>query len=135
VAKGLFMHNCILDTLAFFLESTQTVPSDVRSRKHPRTALALATVAVESAFKHWSTGYYALPESKPLQNFSATLWRFATNEVLESVDKLSPRRWEKIQEAASEYIGAHKPTPRKDAVCAQKGLVSGRATCFEADTD
>ena len=40
------MHDCILDTLAFFLESTQTVPLDVCSRKHPRTALVLATVAV-----------------------------------------------------------------------------------------
>ena len=57
-------------------------------------------------YKHWSTGYYALPESKPLQKISATPWHFATNEILKSVDKLSPRKWEKIQEAASEYIGA-----------------------------
>ena len=39
------MHDCILDTFAFFLESTLNVPADVQSRKHPRTALALATVA------------------------------------------------------------------------------------------
>ena len=76
-----------------------------------------------------------MPEEKSLQKFTSTLWSYATNEVLESVDKLSARRWAKIQEAANEYVGAHKPAPSKDVVCAQKGMVSGRATCFEPDTD
>ena len=39
------MHDCILDTFAFFLELTLNVPADVQSQKHPRTALALAMVA------------------------------------------------------------------------------------------
>ena len=54
---------------------------------------------------------------------------------MESVDKLTERKWEKIQGGADEYIRAHKPAPSKGVVCAQKGLVSGRATCFEPDTD
>ncbi|KIM58432.1 hypothetical protein SCLCIDRAFT_28090 [Scleroderma citrinum Foug A] len=81
ITHGLFMHDCILDTLAFFLESTQNVLMDVWSQKHPQTALALATVAVERAFKHWSTGHYALPEKKSLQKFSGSQWSYATNEV------------------------------------------------------
>jgi len=53
---------------------------------------------------------------------------------MESIDKLSERKWKKIVEAAEEYIGTHKPMPSKDMTCARMGLVSGRATCYEEDS-
>ncbi|KIM60196.1 hypothetical protein SCLCIDRAFT_124785, partial [Scleroderma citrinum Foug A] len=67
--------------------------------------------------------------------FSATLWAFATNEIMVSVDKLSEKKWKKILEGTEGYVGAHRPVASKDAACAQLGLVSGRATCYEVDTD
>ena len=76
-----------------------------------------------------------LPERKSLRKFSATQWSFATNEVMDSVDKLSEKKWKKILEAAEGYIGAYKPVQSKDATYAQFGLVSGRATCYEVDSD
>ncbi|KIM51722.1 hypothetical protein SCLCIDRAFT_54330, partial [Scleroderma citrinum Foug A] len=96
VTQGPFQHECTLDTLAFFLESTHYVPSNVCARKNPRAALALATVAVERAFRYWASGYFVLPEKKSLRKFSATLWAFATNEIMDSVDKLSEKKWKKI---------------------------------------
>ena len=74
-----------------------------------------------------------LPEKKNLCKFSATQWTFATNEIMDSVDKLSEKKWMKILEAAEGYVGAHMPVPSRDATCAQLGLVSGRTTCYEVD--
>ena len=45
IKEGLFMHECILDTFAYFLETTSSV-STVRTGRVPCAALALATVAV-----------------------------------------------------------------------------------------
>ena len=53
---------------------------------------------------------------------------------MESIDKLSDKKWKKIVDAAEEYVGAHKAVPSKDVTCAQMGLVSGRATCYEVES-
>lgn len=76
-----------------------------------------------------------LPEKKNIRKFSATRWSYATNEVMDSVDNLSEKKWKKILEAAEGYVGAHRPVQSKDATFAQCGLVSGRATCYEVDSD
>ena len=137
---------------AFFLESIHNVPSNVRARRKAQAALAPTTVAVhalvalpsltdhynfqvERAFRYWSTGHFVLPEKKNLCKFLATQWTFATNEIMDSVDKLSKKKWMKILEAAEGYVGAHMPVPSRDATCAQLGLVSGRTTCYEVDSD
>ena len=99
------------------------------------TLTKLIFVKVERAFKLWSTGEYTLPENKSLRKFSASLWQSITNEVMNSVDKVSDKRWVKIFEAAERYIGAHKPVSSMDVACAQQGLLSGRATCYEPDSD
>jgi len=54
---------------------------------------------------------------------------------MDSVDNLSEKKWKKILEAAEGYVGAHRPVQSKDATFAQCGLVSGRATCYEVDSD
>ena len=76
-----------------------------------------------------------LPEKKSVHKFSAAQWAFATNEVMDSVDKLSEKKWKRILEGAEGYVGAHRPVPGRDATCAQLGPVSGRATCYEVDSD
>jgi len=81
------------------------------------------------------TGDFVLPEKKSLCKFSATQWAYATNEIMDLVDKLSEKKWKKILKAAEGYIEAHRPIPSRDATCAQLGLVSGRATCYEVDAD
>ena len=46
--KGVFQHECILDTFAFYLETTQIIKSSRRDNEDcwPRGALMLATAAV-----------------------------------------------------------------------------------------
>ena len=94
---------------AYFLETTSSV-STVCTGRVPGATLDLATVA-------------------------ASLWQSITNEVINSVDKVSDKRWVKIFEAAKRYIGAHRPVSSMDVACAQQGLLSGRATCYEPDSD
>ncbi|KIM57675.1 hypothetical protein SCLCIDRAFT_1193059 [Scleroderma citrinum Foug A] len=112
------MHECILDTFALFLESICNVPGNISSRKKPQAALFLDLCLVERAFRFWSTGNYTLPEGKNLRQFSAAQWSHATNEVMESIDKLSDKKWKKIVEGAEAYVGAHKSVPSKDVTCA-----------------
>jgi len=95
----------------------------------------LTYVKVERAFKLWSTGKFTSPDNKSLWKFSATLWMQITNEVMNSVDNVTAKRWVKIFELVERYIGSHKPATSKDVACAQQGLLSGRATCYEADSD
>ncbi|KIM63095.1 hypothetical protein SCLCIDRAFT_24482 [Scleroderma citrinum Foug A] len=53
VPKGAFLHPCILDTFAFYLESTRVIKPHVigRSSGFPHGALALATVAMKVQLK------------------------------------------------------------------------------------
>lgn len=99
------------------------------------TLTILTYAKVERAFKLWSTGEFTLPDNKSLRKFSTTLWMPITNEVMNSVDNVSAKRWVKIFELAERYIGAHKPVTSKDVTCAQQGLLSGRATCYEPDSE
>ncbi|KIK73528.1 hypothetical protein PAXRUDRAFT_178187, partial [Paxillus rubicundulus Ve08.2h10] len=138
VRKGAFMHECILDTFAFYLETIAHLLASQRCSSYgrwPHAALALATVAVERAFGQWSTGFF-LPLPKGECKFSNKFWGYATNEVMESVDQISKKKWEKICEAAKEYVGAHGAKQSKGALCARSGAhSSGRALVYESDTE
>ena len=37
---------------------------------------------------------------------------------MESIDKLSDKKWKKIVEGAEAYVEAHKSVPSKDVTCA-----------------
>ncbi|KAG2054968.1 hypothetical protein BDR06DRAFT_971312 [Suillus hirtellus] len=93
IGKELFQHGTILNTFAFYLESIATIPDGLQKTSSPKAALALATVAVERAWKQWAT----------------VMWNLPTQEILESIDKLKPHTWMKILEGAAHFIGAHKP--------------------------
>ncbi|KIM57140.1 hypothetical protein SCLCIDRAFT_131116 [Scleroderma citrinum Foug A] len=133
VLKGAFQHECILDTFAFYLESTHVIMESVRERPEcfPCGALSLATVAVSYS---WSTGQY-VPLPKSQQRFSQNNWGYATNEVMESVDCLTPKQWKKIFLGAQKYVGAYHPNPTMDVVAARMRHPSGRAKCFEPDSE
>ncbi|KAI6124317.1 hypothetical protein EV401DRAFT_1886342 [Pisolithus croceorrhizus] len=136
IPKGTFQHDCILDTFAFYLESTSVIKPSARENpaRFPRCALTLATIAVERAFRAWSTGQY-VPLPKAQQRFSQALWGYATNEVMESVDCLSAKQWKRILLGAEKYVGAYRPQPTLDVLVAKLRKPSGRATCFEPDSE
>ena len=69
------------------------------------------------------------------QRFSQSVWDFATNEVMESVDHLSGKQWKKILLAAEKFRGAYHPQPTLDAVVAKLRHPSGRAKCIEQDSE
>jgi hypothetical protein len=81
------------------------------------------------------TGNCVLPSKKKDRTFSKGVWGFAFNEVITSVEHLTDKQWGKIQDGASEYIGAHKSVPSVAASHAKMGMVSGRAACIEVDSD
>ncbi|KAI6025354.1 hypothetical protein BKA83DRAFT_4492103 [Pisolithus microcarpus] len=136
IPKGAFQHDCILDTFAFYLESTSVIKPSARENpaRFPRCALTLATIAVERAFRAWSTGQY-VPLPKVQQRFSQALWGYATNEVMESVDCLSAKQWKRILLGAEKYVGAYRPQPTLDVLVAKLRKPSGRAMCFEPDSE
>ncbi|KIK74214.1 hypothetical protein PAXRUDRAFT_176392, partial [Paxillus rubicundulus Ve08.2h10] len=77
VQKGAFMHECILDTFAFYLETISHLPASQRRSSYgqwPRAALALTTVAV--TFGQWSTGFF-LPLPKGECKFLNKFWGYA----------------------------------------------------------
>ncbi|KAI6097741.1 hypothetical protein EV401DRAFT_1895435 [Pisolithus croceorrhizus] len=119
IPKGTFQHDCILNTFAFYLESTSIIKP--------------ATIVVERAFQAWSTGQY-VPLPKAQQRFSQTLWGYATNEVMESVDCLLAKQWKRILLSAEKYVGAYHPQPTLDVLVAKLRKPSGRATCFEPNS-
>ncbi|KAG1828580.1 hypothetical protein EV424DRAFT_1536589 [Suillus variegatus] len=107
IGKGPFQHETILNTFAFYLESIAAIPDGLQKTSSPKAALALATVAVERAWKQWATG--ELVQDSFNDKFLSAMWNLPTQEILESIDKLKPRTWTKILEGAAHFIGAHKP--------------------------
>ncbi|KAI6016822.1 hypothetical protein PISMIDRAFT_113163 [Pisolithus microcarpus 441] len=136
IPKGAFQHDCILGTFALYLESTSVIRPGVRENPvhYPRGALTLATIAAERAFQVWLTGKY-VPLPKSQQKFSQALRGYATNKVMESVDHLSAKQWKKILLGAEKYVGAYCPQPTLDVLVAKLRKPSGRAMCFEADSE
>ncbi|KAG1861279.1 hypothetical protein F4604DRAFT_1684093 [Suillus subluteus] len=134
IGKGPFQHKAILDTFAFYLESVSAIPEGVKKTSPPSAALALATVAVERAWKQWATG--ELVQTAFDDKFSATLWGLPTQEVMVSIDKLKPHTWTKILEGAARFVGAHKPkSVRAQSLYTAGGGTSGRAMCYESESD
>jgi len=54
---------------------------------------------------------------------------------MESVDHLSPKQQKKILGEAEKYVGAHQYQSTLDVVVAQLRKQSGRAKCYEPDSD
>ncbi|KAG2105500.1 uncharacterized protein F5147DRAFT_654169 [Suillus discolor] len=134
IGKGPFQHKTILDTFAFYLESIAAIPDGLWKTSSPKAALALATVAVERAWKQWATG--ELVQDSFNDKFLLAMWNLPTQEVLESIDKLKPHTWMKILEGAAHFIGAHKPKSIRAQQCYTGGAgLSGRALCYGSESE
>ncbi|KIK72660.1 hypothetical protein PAXRUDRAFT_180199, partial [Paxillus rubicundulus Ve08.2h10] len=67
--------------------------------------------------------------------FSQQVWVFVTNEVLDSMDRVSEKKWKKVYDGAEEYAWAHCPKS-KAALCAKAQTKPlGRAHCYESDSE
>ena len=57
------------------------------------------------------------------------------NKIMESVDKLTEKKWQKMYSGAEEYLWAYHPKS-KAALCAKSwNKPSGRAYCYEPDSE
>jgi hypothetical protein len=72
---------------------------------------------------------------KSHRRFSGKLWKSITNEVMESAENLSDRKWKKILAEAAEYLGVHKGISTLEQAVSKLGIKSGRAVGFEPDSD
>ncbi|KAF8341090.1 hypothetical protein F5887DRAFT_919200 [Amanita rubescens] len=132
--RGAFQHECILNTLAHYIEAIVHLPDELSADEPPRAALALATVAVERALKQWSTGVYV---AYPI-HFSASEWAAETQDLQLAVDRLTEAKWEKILESSFESIGKYKPISAFKGNYAHKALNgqrSGRANIIISDDE
>ena len=100
----------------------------------PYSELKQNLCQVERAFQAWATGQY-VPLPKTQQRFSQNDWGYATNEVMESVDCLTPKQWKNILLGAQKYVGAYHPKPTMDVVVASLRHPSGRSKCFEPESE
>ncbi|KIM59482.1 hypothetical protein SCLCIDRAFT_126134, partial [Scleroderma citrinum Foug A] len=133
--EGVFQHPCILNTFTFYLESVGNLPLRRQQDTHgqwPKSVLSLTTMAVERAFGQWATGHFVALDAR---QFSQQAWGFAMNEIMNSVDKVSEQKWKKIYSGAEEYLWAYHPKS-KAALCAKsRNKSSGRAHCYEPDSE
>ena len=77
---------------------------------------------------------WALPKTQ--QRFSQNNWGYTTNEVMKSVDCLTPKQWKNILLlGAQKYVGAYHPKPTMDVVVASLRHLFGRSKCFEPESE
>ncbi|KAF8336127.1 hypothetical protein F5887DRAFT_1078857 [Amanita rubescens] len=133
VLRGVFRHECILNTFAHYLEVIDHLPVPaVNTEKPPRNALALAAVAVERALKQWSKGWF----EPDMANFSATEWGAETFDLLAATNDLPEAKWERIIREASGYIARYRKLGTSKANFTTRILskqLSGRATILSSD--
>ncbi|KAG1844250.1 hypothetical protein C8R48DRAFT_678462 [Suillus tomentosus] len=133
--RGAFEDACILDVFALYLENVHNLPKEFRRQSMPKGALAIATAAVERAWKMWSTGTYVKPKRAAHSQFAEGLWNDRTALVMESLDKASRRKWKKIFKGAKAFIDAHKKWPSRRAQAQRNGMgTNGRAACIKGDS-
>ena len=84
----------------------------------------------------WSTGYCVQPQWKSDDSFSVTEWGHSTAEVMESIDLLTDKQWDKIVLGAQMYIGHYQLESCQQVAlrhCAD--VKSARAACAAPDSD
>lgn len=72
---------------------------------------------------------------KSQRRFSGKLWKSITNEVMESVEIYSDRKWKNLMAEAGEYVGVHKGISTLEQSVSRLGIKSGRAVGFESDSE
>ncbi|KAG1848337.1 hypothetical protein DFJ58DRAFT_890773 [Suillus subalutaceus] len=133
--RGSFEDWCILDTFALYLEQLHDLPKEFHRKDMPKGALSIATIAVERAWKMWSTGVYVKPKRPAESQFAEGLWSDRTELVMESLEQTTHRKWKKIFKGARSFIDVHQKRSSRHAK-AQRKVVgdNGRAICVEEDS-
>ena len=81
-------------------------------------------------------GFCIQPQLKRDDSFSIYEWGFPTAEVMESIDLLTERQWEKIFLGAYKYKGHYQVESRRQAALRnQADGKSARAVCAAPDSD
>jgi hypothetical protein len=152
VYKGLFLSYFVLVGLAAHFDMTSSVCPELEVDGEPRGASVIATVGVrlllssllrdfifvqaERAFKFWITGVstVGILDRKEDAKFPEDNWGASTMGYIDSINKLTPRQWKKITDAAIELM--EKP---KLAVSLTQGAnaspLNVRGSLFEEDSE
>ncbi|KAG6806798.1 hypothetical protein H0H92_010025 [Tricholoma furcatifolium] len=128
VAKGIFQSPLIVATLAtHYLWLQRLDPSALRSYDPPVGALVLSIQA-------WTTGSEVKPPG-PLANFSASNWsdrencdgpsatvfRPLTTDVMDIVEQLDAKAWERIEKEVNKVLQQHKKRNNTKTFNAENG--------------
>ncbi|KAF8206717.1 hypothetical protein K438DRAFT_1963033 [Mycena galopus ATCC 62051] len=95
------------NVFAYHVRATAGVPAN--ERNYPQAALATSTVAVERAYSMWATGNLAQQKvthknRKSVHSFVTVPWAARAAKYLTIVKKLSPAKWEEIEDKASDLF-------------------------------
>ncbi|KAI0054315.1 hypothetical protein BV25DRAFT_1922803 [Artomyces pyxidatus] len=146
VPRGAFRSILVLVPFATHLQVVAAIPLRSRVKADPRGALVLAAAAAERALAAWSSGVFALPETRTARAFSHANWGESTDSYLKSVNRATERSWTKII-AEAEAVRAHSlrlrglqaDVPDEDAEDADASSasvpLSGREACVDVDSD
>ena len=102
----------------------------------PSLLCDLIFVQAECAFKFWITGVStaSIPDHKEEAKFSEDNWGVSTVDYINSINKLTPRQWKKIKDAATGLM--EKP---KLSVSLTQGTnaspLNARGSLFEEDSE
>lgn len=136
VFKGLFLSYFVLVGLAAHLNMTSSVCPELEVDSEPRGALVIATVGVERAFNFWITGISTAgdPDRKEDAKFSEDNWGLSTLGYIDSISKLTPRQWKKINDAATELM--EKPKQPVSLIHGANAYpLNARGSLFEEDSE
>ncbi|KAF8804253.1 hypothetical protein BYT27DRAFT_7259397 [Phlegmacium glaucopus] len=100
IYKGAFLSAPVIAMFAHHLTVLDSIPTGDLILAHAEGALALSTMAVDHAFKQWSTGKY----QKKSEGFSAALTDKTVTYLADIEGVESEKGWAKIMTAAQKFI-------------------------------
>ncbi|KAF8797834.1 hypothetical protein BYT27DRAFT_7323078 [Phlegmacium glaucopus] len=100
IYKGAFLSAPVIATFAHHLTVLDSIPTGDLILAHTEGALALSAMAVDHAFKQWSTGEY----QKKSEGFSAALTDKTATYLADIEGVVSEKGWAKIMTAARKFI-------------------------------
>ncbi|KAF8953423.1 hypothetical protein BDZ97DRAFT_2065642 [Flammula alnicola] len=119
-ASGLFQSAIVSAVLGTHIAGISAIPSAQRSKRRPVGALVLTIQAIKRALAMWTTGE-KLEQQRPYNDFSKTNWGnttvvregkvvpiLTTTNLVDIVEKLKDKQWDKILDAASQAAKTKK---------------------------
>ncbi|KAF8953136.1 hypothetical protein BDZ97DRAFT_1929984 [Flammula alnicola] len=119
-ALGLFQSAIVSAVLGTHIAGISAIPAAQRSKRRPVGALVLTIQAIKRALAMWTTGE-KLEQQRPYNDFSKTNWGdttvvregkvvpiLTTTNLVDIVQKLKDKQWDKILDAASQAAKTKK---------------------------